>query len=370
LTTVISYTICIIRTSHRGRRLNATSARYQILHALHALHIREFGTNSFSTLSAHHPEKIAALIELIIDNYADSAILLFIQFANASISYYETTKAGDAVAALKASLQPKATVKRNGIWADIDATLVVPGDRVLLAAGSAVPADCYVNDGLIEVDQSAMTGESLPVKFRRGDVCKLGSNVVRGETEGTVETTGSHTLFGKTAQMLQSVGNEADSLQILLLRIMLILVSLSLTLCITALIYLIKEGRASNALRPAAHQKPDAEIVKASLSFAVVVLVASIPLAIEIVTTTTLALGSKSLSAKGAIVMRLSSIEEMAGMDCLCSEKTGTLTLNKVFCFHCILVFTEGWRAVRKAISLGHVAAWRHREKQRERERG
>ncbi|EKX32039.1 hypothetical protein GUITHDRAFT_82635 [Guillardia theta CCMP2712] len=257
---------------------------------------------------------IASLIELIIGNYADMAILLIIQFTNAGISFYETTKAGDAVAALKASLKPRATCKRDGQWQDIDATLLVPGDLVLLAAGSAVPADCYVNEGMIEVDQSAMTGESLPVKFRRGDVCKLGSNVVRGETEGTVETTGQNTFFGKTAQMLQSVGNDGGSLQILLMRIMLILVVLSLTLCIIALIYLIA----------------DSEIVKESLSFAVVVLVASIPLAIEIVTTTTLALGSRQLSARGAIVTRLGSIEEMAGMDMLCSDKTGTLTLNKM----------------------------------------
>eukprot|EP00960_Hanusia_phi_P066364 766384-Hanusia_phi.AAC.6 len=86
---------------------------------------------------------IASLIELIIGNYADMAILLVIQFTNAGISFYETTKAGDAVAALKASLKPRATCKRNGQWQDIDATLLVPGDLVLLAAGSAVPADCY-----------------------------------------------------------------------------------------------------------------------------------------------------------------------------------------------------------------------------------
>jgi H+-transporting ATPase len=273
---------------------------------------------------------IAALVEAIIGAYADMGILLAIQFTNAGISFYETTKAGNAVAALKASLQPKATVKRDGKWFDIDATLIVPGDLVLLAAGSAVPADCYVNDGEIEVDQSAMTGESLPVKMRRGNVCKLGSNVVRGETEGTVETTGEHTFFGKTASMLQSVNSDGGSLQILLLRIMLILVSLSLTLCIIALIFLIVEGRKQNELRPEAHRKEDSHIVKEALSFAVVVLVASIPLAIEIVTTTTLALGSKDLSAKGCIVTRLSAIEEMAGMDMLCSDKTGTLTLNKV----------------------------------------
>jgi magnesium-transporting ATPase (P-type) len=176
---------------------------------------------------------IASLIELIIGNYADMAILLVIQFVNAFISFYETTKAGDAVAVLKRSLKPCCTCKRNGKWAVFDATLLVPGDRVLLAAGSAIPADCYVNCGLIDVDQSAMTGESLPVKFRRGDVCKLGSTVVRGETEGSVESTGAHTFFGKTATMLQASGSKMGSLQVPLLRIMLILVVLSLTLCIT-----------------------------------------------------------------------------------------------------------------------------------------
>ena len=209
---------------------------------------------------------IAALIELVIGNYGDMAILLVIQFVNAFISFYETTKAGDAVAALKKSLKPEATCKRDGEWKTMDATILVPGDRVLLAAGSAIPADCYCSplklDEVIEVDQSAMTGESLPVKFRRGEVCKLGSTVVRGETEGTVETTGANTFFGKTATMLQAGGQEMGSLQTLLLRIMLILVSLSLTLCITALIFLIVEGRKSNSKRPESHQKVDHEIVK------------------------------------------------------------------------------------------------------------
>jgi H+-transporting ATPase len=297
---------------------------------------------------------ICALIEAIIENWPDFVILLVIQFVNAGISFYETMKAGDAVAALKNSLKPTATCKRDGKWSDIDATLLVPGDLVLLAAGSAVPADSYVNEGLIEVDQSAMTGESLPVKFRRGDVCKLGSTVVRGETEGTVESTGAHTFFGKTAQMLQASGQAVSSLQILLLRIMIILVTLSLSLCTIALIYLIVEGRKANGERvsrlcgeePAGtsvvkilesykdckefYEHPDYEIIKHSLAFAVCVLVASVPLAIEIVTTTTLAMGAKVLSGKGAIVTRLAAIEEMAGMDMLCSDKTGTLTLNKV----------------------------------------
>lgn len=146
---------------------------------------------------------IAAIVEAAILNWTDMSILLFIQFANASIGYYEITKAGDAVAALKSQLQAKATVKRDGKWQNIDAALVVPGDLVLLAAGSAIPADCRVNEGQIEVDQAALTGESLPVTMYKGDSCLMGSTVARGEQDGTVEFTGANTFFGKTASLLK-----------------------------------------------------------------------------------------------------------------------------------------------------------------------
>ena len=146
---------------------------------------------------------IAAVVEAAIQNWTDMAILLFIQFANASIGFYEITKAGDAVAALKSQLQAKATVKRDGKWQNIDAALVVPSDLVLLAAGSAIPADCRVNEGQIEVDQAALTGESLPVTMYKGDTCMMGSTVARGEQEGTVEFTGANTFFGKTAALLK-----------------------------------------------------------------------------------------------------------------------------------------------------------------------
>ncbi len=133
---------------------------------------------------------LAAIVEAGIENWIDMTILLLIQFANASIGYYEITKAGDAVAALKKSLKPIATVKRNGKWDNIEAGLVVPGDLVLLATGSAIPADCRINEGQIDVDQAQLTGESLPVTMYKNDSCKMGSTVVRGEVEGTVEFTG------------------------------------------------------------------------------------------------------------------------------------------------------------------------------------
>lgn len=256
---------------------------------------------------------LAAIIEAAIENWIDMGILLFIQFANASIGYYEITKAGDAVQALKKSLQATATAKRDGKFVIIEAALLVPQDTVMLASGSAVPADCRVNDGIIEVDQAALTGESLPVTMHKGDLCKMGSTVVRGETEGTVEFTGAHTFFGKTASLL-GADNEVSNLQKILIRIVLILTIISVTLCLIVLIYLVSSG---------------ITFVEA-LSFTVVLLVASVPMAIEIVTTTTLSLGSKQLSEEGAIVTRLAAIEDLAAMSILCSDKTGTLTLNRM----------------------------------------
>jgi H+-transporting ATPase len=182
-----------------------------------------------------------------------------------------------------------------------------------LRSKTAIPADCRVNSSEIDVDQAALTGESLPVTFYEGDSCKMGSTVVRGEVEATVEHTGADTFFGKTASLLASSG-EHSHLQKVLMRIMIVLVVLSVTLCGASFAYLLSGGV---PLRDA-------------LSFTVVLLVASIPLAIEIVTNATLAIGSKALAKRGAIVARLSAIEDMAGMSILCSDKTGTLTLNKM----------------------------------------
>jgi H+-transporting ATPase len=265
----------------------------------------------------------AAAIEWAIGNYPDCGILLFINFANAGIGFYETTKAADAVAALKKSLKPKATVMRDGKWQVIDGTVVVPGDMVLLASGSAMPADCRVNVkkrakdsevaiAQIDCDQAALTGESLPVTCYEGDQTLMGSTVVRGETEGTVEFTGINTFFGKTAALLGDT-EELSNVQYLLITIVRNLTILSVVMCLIVMFYVW-------TIVP----------FKEALSFVVVLMVASIPMAMEIVTTTTLALGSKELVKHGAIVTRLAAIEDMAGMAILCSDKTGTLTLNEM----------------------------------------
>jgi len=268
---------------------------------------------------------IAAIIELGIENWPDAGILLGIQFSNASLAFYETNKAGNAIAALKAAMKPEAMVKRDGKWVKLDALKCVPGDLCLLNAGSAVPADCRVNKGRVDVDQAALTGESLPVTLYEGGSAKMGSTIVRGETEGTIEFTGIQTFFGKTASLLQST-NELSNLQKVLIKIMVVLVVASLILSGTVFIYLLVNH----------------ETVRDALSFTVVLLVASIPIAIEIVVTTTLALGSKELSHHGAIVARLSAIEDVAGMTILCSDKTGTLTMNKMVIQEDTPVYAQG----------------------------
>ena len=257
---------------------------------------------------------LAAIVEAGIQNWPDMVILLTIQFTNASIGFYEMTKAGDAVAALKSSLKPQATVKRDGRWMTLDGSLLVPGDLVLIGAGSSIPADCLVNHGNIDVDQAALTGESLPVTMHQGDGCKMGSTCVRGEVECTVQFTGANTFFGKTALLLIDP-QESSNLHNVLNRIMIVLVVISLILSFAVFGYLMAS---------------DDIDTRDSVSYTVVIIVASIPIAIEIVVTTTLALGSKQLSKRGAIVTRLAAIEDLAGMNMLCSDKTGTLTLNKM----------------------------------------
>jgi H+-transporting ATPase len=255
----------------------------------------------------------AIVIEIILGNWVDVVVLFLLQNLNGFVGFYETVKAGNAVAALKASLKPVAHVKRDGKWNSIESSLLVPGDLVMLGSGSAVPADCMVHGGQIDVDQSALTGESLPVTMGAGDEPKMGSTVTRGEVEATVMTTGMNTFFGKTASLIQSVDG-MSKLDRVLLGVVIVLLSISMVGCIIMLIYLLVNG----------------ENVKDSLSFVVVLLVASIPVAMEVVVVSTMALGARKLAEMQAIVANLPAIEQLAGMNMLCSDKTGTLTMNKM----------------------------------------
>lgn len=287
---------------------------------------------------------VAVIIEFALENYPDGAILLAILLANATIGWYETIKAGDAVNALKNALKPVATANRDGKWQEIDAAILVPGDLVKLAAGSVVPADCSINEGVIEVDEAALTGESLPVTMGPEQMPKMGSNVVRGEVEGTVQYTGTNTFFGKTAALLQSVESDLGNIHVILGYVMYFLTGFSMVLCVVCFVYLLASVKSS---------------FRESLEFAVVLLVVSIPIALEIVVTTTLALGSTQLSKHKIIVTKLASIEMMASVNMLCSDKTGTLTQNKMEIQDQVFTFEKGYNLESLLVLSALAAKWR-----------
>jgi H+-transporting ATPase len=260
---------------------------------------------------------LAVIIEGIQKDWADFFVLLALQLVNGLVSWHEHSKAADAIAALKSSLSPQAMVKRDGEWKKVNARILVPGDLVSLALGSSVPADTQViGPKMIYADQAALTGESLPVKIKVGEIAKMGSNITTGEAEGLVAATGGRTFFGRTATLINDV-EEGGHFQLVLYRITAFLMVVSIILTGIIMGYMIMNAD-PNEKDPFLN----------ALSICVVLLVASIPIAMQVVCTSTMAIGSRRLAEKKAIVTRLASIEELAGMDMLCSDKTGTLTLG------------------------------------------
>jgi H+-transporting ATPase len=265
---------------------------------------------------------IAAAVELSkavagYGGWEDFAVLMVLQFANATVGYIEERNAGDAIAALKQQLAPQCHTCRDGTWQTIPARELVPGDLLEIKLGDIVPADALLLPGMpMQVDQAALTGESLPVNIHPGDKLKMGSAIKRGESKAVVIGTGGNTFFGKAAGMIASVESHGR-FQKILFNITLIL--LILCLVIASIIFIKLQFFTSG----------DQPVMK-NLSTVIVILVASIPIAIEVVCTSTLAVGSRRLAQKKVIIARLSAIEELAGMTILCSDKTGTLTLNQL----------------------------------------
>ena len=263
---------------------------------------------------------IAATVELVKasitgEGWLDFSVLLVLQFANAIVGYIEESNAGDAIAALKNALKPTAHACRDGEWSNVSARDLVPGDLIEVKLGDVIPADAVLLPGMpLQVDQSALTGESLPTTIHPGDKLKMGSAVKRGESKAIVAQTGGNTFLGKAAGLMAGVVH-VGRFQKILFNITLIL--LVMCLIIAGIIFIKLQLQA-----------PD-KLVK-NLSTVIVILVASIPIAIEVVCTSTLAVGSRRLAEKKIIVARLSAIEELAGMTILCSDKTGTLTLNQL----------------------------------------
>jgi H+-transporting ATPase len=258
--------------------------------------------------------EVAAFLSAAVEHWTDFAIIVVMLLLNAGVGFWQEFKADSAIAALKQRLALRARVRRDGRWRDIPARELVPGDVVLIRLGNIVPADVrLVEDGYLGVDQSALTGESLPVDKKAGDVAYSGSVAKLGEMKAVVTATGMSTYFGKTARLVQSAGT-VSHFQRAVLRI-----GNFLILCTVGLVALI--------LVVALFR--DDPLVE-TLLFALILTVAAIPVALPAVLSVTMAVGAEHLARLKAIVSRLVAIEELAGLDVLCADKTGTLTENKL----------------------------------------
>ncbi len=256
----------------------------------------------------------AVVLSALAQHWPDFAIILVLLLSNAGVGFWEEHQAGNAIAALKARLAIEAKVKRDGKWTTPTARELVPGDVIRVRLGDIVPADARLLTGdPIEVDQSALTGESLPVKRKPGEAVFSGSIVRQGETDAMVYATGSSTYFGKTAQLVQEA-QTVSHFQRAVLKIGDYLIILAAALVTVIILVALFRG----------------DPMLTTLQFALVLTVAAIPVAMPTVLSVTMAVGARTLAKREAIVTRLAAIEELAGVDVLCADKTGTLTQNKL----------------------------------------
>jgi H+-transporting ATPase len=289
--------------------------------------LRRYGLNAVAE-ERHHPVllflhkfwspvpwmlEVTLLLELVLGRYTQAIIIVVLLVLNAVLSFVQESRASNALALLRQRLTIRVRVLRDALWRLALAQDLVPGDVVHVRMGDLMPADVVLHDGHIQVDQSALTGESTPVEVEPGKAAYAGSTVRRGEATGEVTATGGRTYFGKTAELVRTASTPSH-LEGVIFAIVKYLVALDVLLVVAILVNAIVGGI------------PLAEIVP----FALILLIASVPVALPATYTLASALGSLELAKRGVLVTRLSAVEEAAAMDVLCSDKTGTITKNQL----------------------------------------
>ncbi len=258
--------------------------------------------------------EVAAILSLFVHHFTDFIIIMVLLLMNTLVGFWHDRKADNAIELLKEKLAPSARVLRDKKWKVLPARELVVGDIIRLRLGDVVPADVKLIEGdYLECDESALTGESMPVEKHSGDEAYSGSVIARGEMTAVVSKIGMDTYFGKTAKLVESARTKSH-FERAVIRIGNFLIILAVFLVfIIMIVALFRQDNLMEALR-----------------FAMVLTVASIPVALPAILTVTMAIGAINLSKKKAIVSKLAAIEELAGVDVLCSDKTGTLTQNKL----------------------------------------
>jgi H+-transporting ATPase len=256
----------------------------------------------------------AVVMSAIIQHWPDFGIILMLLMLNAVVGFWQEKKADNAIELLKQRLAPTARALRDGKWVQKPAKELVPGDVVRVRLGDIVPADVKLVDGdYLEADESALTGESLPVEKHTEDVAYSGAIIRQGEMDALVVTTGMNTYFGRTTKLVEEAGTQSH-FQKAVTKIGDYLIALAGILVLVIIVIAIFRE----------------ESLLSTIQFALVLTVAAIPAALPAVLSVTMALGAIALAKKEAIVSKLVSIEEMAGIDVLCADKTGTITKNEL----------------------------------------
>jgi H+-transporting ATPase len=289
--------------------------------------MKQFGSNAMPDTTGHPLRsalgkfwapvpcmlEAAIVLELALGNYIGGSIIALLLVFNAALGYFHEGKAQATLAALKSRLALNASVKRDGIWENILATELVPGDIVKLSLGGIVCADIKLISGEVLLDQSMITGESIPIEAGPGVQTYAGALIRRGEAIAEVIATGTKTKFGHTAELVRTA-HVVSTQQKAVLHVVRNLAMFSGVLIILMVIY------------AHAHSMPLKEMVLLGLT----AILASIPVALPATFTLAAATGAHALAKLGVLPTRLSAVDEAATMDVLCADKTGTLTSNEL----------------------------------------
>jgi H+-transporting ATPase len=257
--------------------------------------------------------EVAIVLDLVLGRWIEAIVIAALLVFNALLGFSQESRAKLAVALLRQRLTITARARRDGEWQALPAAELVPDDLVHLRVGDIVPADIRLSDGQVEVDQSQLTGESLPIELQLEGTAYAGSLVSRGEATGVVIATGTRAYFGKTAELVRTA-EAPRRLERLIVKVTEYLGAVVLVLAVAALATMIIRGTPLSEMLP----------------FGLMLLVTSVPVALPMMFTMSAALGARALADRGILVTRLSAIEDAASMDVLCLDKTGTITENRM----------------------------------------